>query len=182
MKTVYIFFAMIVSLAAREPTSDDDRIFQLVSASTDSSLDVSLLKKIASSSGEDMGELIEKLFKPAKGHSRVYYFRSAFWGKAKFKDEPQIFHDSLVLLVNSKGLVLDGFSYTEEWAEMPLFCDLYRISAKNLPLKSLKRVSQLKLKPAIQNFGDVASSSKGFIDLSGWSIASTTTKDANKSE
>lgn len=169
MKALYLIIIVMMTscLCAREATSDEDRIFQLVAVSNRSALNIALVEEItSSSSGDEMRRLIKRVFKPVNGDSHVYYFRSAFWGIAKFRDEPEIFHDSLILMVNSEGVITDGFSYTEEWAEMPLYCDLYRISIRGLAFSSLKCVSQLNFRPAIQGIGDFEAAFRGVVDHS----------------
>ena len=179
MKRVILIFSALISAAfAREPTKDDDIIFQLISISENADLNTDLLGDIADS-GDEMSKAISSLFRPIKGEDKVYFFRAAFWGIGKFQEQPQIFHDLLILLVSQEGLILDGFAHTEEWGEMPLFYDLQRVSVKGLKLSSLKSVSELKLAPAIQGIGDMASFSRGVVDIKP-RITTQVSTDANK--
>jgi len=146
----------------REPTKDADIIFQLISVSEKSSI-----KKLNTDSS-NIEQSIHNLFVPIKGKDRVYNFRAAFWGRAKFKDEPQIFYDSLIISVNSEGVISGGYTYTEGWAEPPLFYDLQKISVKELKFSSLNNISQLKLVSAVKGLGHKSSFSTGVVNSKTW--------------
>jgi hypothetical protein len=84
-----------------------------------------------------------KGFTPKKGK---YTVKTFMWTRndCEFKDSDETTcHEFIILKLDKKGKVIDGYQYTLEWAEMPLNYDLHRVTKKGVLLKDGLPVSAL---------------------------------------
>jgi hypothetical protein len=88
-----------------------------------------------------------KGFKPKKGK---YTVKTFLWTRndcdLKYEQNGNTCHEFIILKLDKKGKVIDGYQYTLEWAEMPLNVDLHRVTKKGVLLKDGMPVSAFGFK------------------------------------
>ena len=141
-----------------EMSSFEDSVFKHFEVIQNAQLDVSLIPEIASASdGEIMDQLISRLFKPIRGDATVYIFRSKYLGRHKEWSEEEIFHDILAVEVDSEGMVSEAFVFPENYAEMPLFASLFRMTRDDLSFDDIQRIGDFSFQCPFSEWEDVIS-------------------------
>jgi len=142
MKTLSFILAFIFCVNCE--AEDKGCIFQLLEIVERSSINSNLLHKLKITPNLNQSDLskvhpyfekvsarerIFQLFKPLKGINKTYKFRASYFGEC-ITGEEKIFHESMILEVNSEGVITEGITYTEEWAEPPLTWDIYQVGVR----------------------------------------------------
>lgn len=99
----------------------------------------------------DKNDLLETIFKPVKGEFKIYRFIESYYGESpKYLPDStviELLNDLLVLVVNKKNQIVDGYQYSLEYAEHPSSCDLYRLDTDmKLTIDSNFKLSSLKFR------------------------------------
>ena len=187
--------AILVGLIAlgisvsRGDRQKEDWIFQLVDRVENASLDTHLEYLLVNTSHLDpedttrlspyfreksVSQRIFDLFRPVSGMNTVLRFRAAFWVDPDpfiGRHEKKVLHESLVLEVDADGVIVNGYTYTEEWAEPSEVGDLYKVGAVGLTLVPNLEIAQLSFVPVLEVLSAGRTYPKnGVIDLTEWDM------------
>ena len=117
------------------------KIYTLKKKTANSDFDYSKLKWLDDITKDTLN--FKPAFEPIGGNYTYYQFIASFKGEGCLEKE-QDFHDILIIKTNQSNKIIDSYQYTLEWAEMPSQFDLYKLSAKDLPLTDNLDISLLK--------------------------------------
>ena len=145
--TVRITILIIIFLSFEIPLFGKG-VFNLISKKTNSDINYLTIKNI-NSLGHGCDSMIE-YFKPVKGEYNVYIFIKEFEGISTREIDSityasETFHDLIILKTNNQNLILDGFYYRLEWAEVPSQFMLFRTFCNNIKLTDSMLVKELDL-------------------------------------
>lgn len=140
MKQILKFF-ILLSLSICYSQNEDSN-FKLVAKKKNSEINYLTIKNI-NSLDHGYESMIDN-FKPIRGEFTTYIFIKEFNG-ANPNNSNQNFHDLIILKTNKKNIILDGFYYRLEWAEIPSQSMVFRVFAENIELKPNLTVSDLNL-------------------------------------
>ncbi|ADY51854.1 hypothetical protein Pedsa_1287 [Pseudopedobacter saltans DSM 12145] len=98
------------------------------------------------------------IFEPEQGKYNYYQFIATFKGEnltfpGEEGDSVKTFHDILIIKANQNNTILDAYSYTLEWGEMPLQYDVLKSAAKGIQLEDGLDISKLKFKRTYNSLG-----------------------------
>lgn len=96
-------------------------------------------------------DLLNTLFKPKLGKFKTYRFLEIYYGESpKYLPDSSVIvllHDVLILTVDKKNRIIDGYHYSLEYADFPSSCDLYRFyKTRHIKLNTKLELSSLKFK------------------------------------
>jgi hypothetical protein len=96
-------------------------------------------------------DLLNSAFKPVSGQFKTYRFIETYYGESPnyLPDSSVIvlLHDVLILIVDNKNRIIDGYQYSLEYSNYPATCDLYRLhKPRRIKLDSKLKLSSLKFK------------------------------------
>lgn len=96
-------------------------------------------------------DLLNTVFKPVLGKFKTYRFIETYYGESpKYLPDSSVIvllHDVLILIVDKKNRIIDGYQYSLEYADFPSSCDLYRLyKTRHIKLDSKLQLSSLKFK------------------------------------
>ncbi len=141
MKKILLFIALIiVQYGYSQNESSNFRLIEKVEHS-----DINYLTTKNINSIEHSYEVMLQNFKPIKGQFTTYVFIKEFYGISKFDEKESKFHDLIILKTDSNNIILDGYYYRLEWADVPSQYMIFRVFAENLILQNHLRVSDLKM-------------------------------------
>lgn len=93
-------------------------------------------------------DMLNNVFNPIKGDFTIYRFITKDYG-ILFGEYKSDLNNLIILKVNSKGDIIDGFQYFLQNPQMPSKCYLYRVTTKKIKIQKCFSVSKLKLKRVI---------------------------------
>lgn len=116
--------------------------YKLLDLFENSDLNYSAIDSINSrSKGSSM---LDTTFNVVKGEYTVYRFMTYDRG-ILFDGYESDFNDLIILKVDSKGVIVDGYKYFLQNTEMPSTCFLYRVSKKKRK-KEILKINSLKFR------------------------------------
>lgn len=94
-------------------------------------------------------DLLNSVFKPISGNYKTYRFLETFYGISPRYFPDSLVHDTLhnvlILIVDKKNKIINGYKYFIENADYPASCDLYKLyKPKRTKLDSKFQLSSLK--------------------------------------
>lgn len=93
-----------------------------------------------------------QIFQPVKGQFAVYLFIKEFQGESNLGGSSKM-HDLIILKTSEDSVVLDGFYYRLEWAEVPSQSMIFRTTCKDVKLKNNLEVSLLEFINEYESYG-----------------------------
>lgn len=138
MKQLSLIFTILFILVSCVKYDENCLPYYLYSVSQNSDINYDMISQIDTL---PYGRVkLKNEFYPIKGNYTVARFLSFSYG---YGHECQAESNSLLILkVDSNHVVVDGFIYPLQWAEVPAKCELYRITKKK-KLKNKKTITSL---------------------------------------
>lgn len=144
MKQIIYFICIIFQI--QEVCSQNNYVLYDVSDSSDIKENLSIEIDSIDKVGMD---LLYTIFKPISGNFKTYRFIETFYGVSPiyFPDSLVVdtLHNILILIVDRKNKIINGYKYFVESADYPPSCDLYKLyKTQRIKLNSKLKLSSLK--------------------------------------
>lgn len=138
MKQILTFFILLIFTICYSQNESPN--FKLIEKKENSEINYLTIKNI-NSLDHGYKSMLES-FKPISGVFTTYIFIKEFDGISKYNGNQKL-HDLIILKTNTENIIIDGFYYRLEWAEVPSQSIMFRVFAENIELKNSLEVSKL---------------------------------------
>lgn len=143
-------FLLLLFFLSSWLVSDAQNVFKFLAREDNADINYLTIKNI-NSYAHGYDEMLKR-FRPVRGQFTVYLFIKEFVGESKWEGRTKM-HDLIILKTNSDSVVLDGFYYRLEWAEVPSQSMIFRTMCEGVKLNNNMKVSLLGFVNEYESYG-----------------------------